>query len=114
MIAMCYHNSYTSCICVCMCSALLSIDLLLCQTHSNGSKTAEACQAAYCCNQVDKPVQLLDAGLYGLSNQVLDSPWAKVEHGKSKVKSILSQMGPSTSDAELTQKLMDVLSDETR
>ena len=95
-------------------AVLHSVDLLWYQNCSNDSGSAEACQAAYCCNQEDKPLQVLEAGLYGLSNQVLDSPWAKVEHGKGRIKHILSQVGPSTSDLELTQKLMDVLSDETR
>ena len=93
---------------------LRSSSLFWCQNCFNGSGTAEAYQAAYCCNQGDKPLQLLKAGLYGLSNQVLDSPWAKVEHGKSRVKAILSQVGPCMTDTELTQKLMDMLSDETR
>lgn len=40
-------------------------------------------------------VHKLSAGLHGLSNHLLDTPWPKVERGLDKMKSLLTQPQPS-------------------
>ena len=56
----------------------------------------------------------MGAGTYGLSNQVLDSPWLKVVQGKKKFSEIVSQVQPSTTKRELTDQLIELLCDRTR
>ncbi len=49
----------------------------------------------------------LDSGLFGLSNHLLETPWPKVEYGKSRIEEMLKM--PELRPADL----FDVLSDET-
>jgi uncharacterized protein with NRDE domain len=53
----------------------------------------------------DGGVRALGPGVYGLSNHLLDSPWPKVEAGKSGLAALLTGRG------ELTPKLFELLSD---
>ena len=50
---------------------------------------------------------LLNSGLFGLSNHLLETPWPKVEKGKSKIQQLLK------APAVRAEDLFDVLSDET-
>ena len=50
-------------------------------------------------------VRALEPGVYGLSNHLLDSPWPKVEAGKSGLSALLAGGG------ELIPKLFELLSD---
>lgn len=45
-------------------------------------------QLSYYSNQQNK-IQLLDSGLYGLSNHLLDTPWPKVEKAKRELEQVL-------------------------
>ena len=65
---------------------------------------------AYCSNRGGGGVQLLQGGVYGLSNQLLDSPWIKVEEGKRRLGEIMEDEPDSDT---LTDKLMTLLSDRT-
>jgi len=51
-------------------------------------------------------IQKLPAGIYGLSNHLLDSPWPKVLRGKKLLKAALTKKG-----AELEEALFALLSD---
>ena len=57
-------------------------------------------------NHTDK-AQRLEAGVFGLSNADLDSPWPKINQGVGKLKSHCQQAGPID-----TQKLFDILLDQ--
>ncbi len=47
-------------------------------------------QIGYYSNQ-QKHIQLLEPGLYGLSNHLLNTPWPKVEHAKENLRQLLDQ-----------------------
>lgn len=49
---------------------------------------------AYYSNQHGK-IQLLDSGLYGLSNHLLDTPWPKVQWAKEGLKNIIQKQSVS-------------------
>ncbi|NIA28010.1 MAG: hypothetical protein GWP02_08130 [Desulfobulbaceae bacterium] len=49
---------------------------------------ADAGQLAYLSNEGDE-LRELPAGIYGLSNATLDTPWAKVERSKSRLESLI-------------------------
>ncbi|NLA40915.1 MAG: NRDE family protein [Smithella sp.] len=51
-------------------------------------------------------LQKLSAGIYGLSNELLDTPWPKVQRGKKLLKKSLAQKGK-----ELEETLFELLSD---
>ncbi len=51
-------------------------------------------------------VRKLSPGIYGLSNELLDTPWPKVRRGKQLLKKALAQKGK-----ELEETLFDLLSD---
>lgn len=53
-------------------------------------------------------IQKLDKGIYGLSNHLLDTPWPKVERGKSKFREVIS-----TEEIKATS-LFDFLYDEQK
>lgn len=62
----------------------------------------------YLSNRSEQPApQKLEAGLYGLSNQLLDTPWHKVQTGKQALGAIVSG-NPNTS------KLLAIMADRTR
>lgn len=64
----------------------------------------------YCSNRGEGGVQVLQPGIYGLSNKLLDSPWAKVVEGKRRLEEIMEDEPDSDT---LTDKLMTLLSDRT-
>ncbi|KAF5893718.1 transport and Golgi organization protein 2 isoform X1, partial [Clarias magur] len=55
-----------------------------------------------------EPVRL-KAGIYGLSNSLLDTPWRKVQHGKQRFTSVVNKTLPPEG---LVQELLQVLNDE--
>ena len=55
-------------------------------------------------------MEVLQPGIYGLSNQQLDSPWKKVVHGKQRFSEIV---GSSQSKQQLVDQLMDLLCSST-
>ncbi|XP_040052542.2 transport and Golgi organization protein 2 homolog isoform X1 [Gasterosteus aculeatus] len=57
-----------------------------------------------------EPIHLKPAGIYGLSNSLLDSPWRKVLQGKSHFSSVVSDQ--SLSCDGLVQELLNVLNNE--
>ena len=70
-------------------------------------------ELVYCTNEMNRrSPEVLSAGTYGLSNHLLDSPWAKVDHGKARFTAILQQAHDS-SKKQLTSQLLDLLSDTT-
>jgi uncharacterized protein with NRDE domain len=52
----------------------------------------------YFTNSDDTDPQCLPAGIYGLSNASLDTPWPKVERGKARLRAML-EAGPVSHDA---------------
>jgi uncharacterized protein with NRDE domain len=61
-------------------------------------------QLGYYSNQQDD-ILLLDSGLYGLSNHLLETPWPKVRRAKTKIQSIISN------DRIAPETLFDLLAD---
>ena len=68
-------------------------------------------QLAYCTN-VSSSVRVLNEGVYTLSNEELDTPWAKTVEGRKKFESIISQASVITKQ-QLTDRLFDLLCDTT-
>ena len=58
-------------------------------------------------------VSKLAAGNYGLSNELLDTPWRKVKRGKERLVKVLEEMEPATDKGHLTDKLFEILNDDT-
>lgn len=69
-------------------------------------------EVVYCSNRdIHGGIHVLGPGNYGLSNQLLNSPWLKVQRGRAGLEHTLKQ--PSLSAPQLTEALMDVLADDT-
>ena len=62
----------------------------------------------YHSNQNGAP-QILQPGIYGLSNHLLNTPWPKVEQGRSKLAALLEK-----GDLPSTEDLLALLQDRTR
>ncbi|MCX9156728.1 NRDE family protein [Niveibacterium sp. 24ML] len=60
----------------------------------------------WCLESVSGRLQRLEAGVYGLSNAFLDTPWPKVERGKRQLSAQLGALPE-------TEGLFDLLSDDT-
>ena len=58
----------------------------------------DASGLVYCTNRSDDPVRLLEPGVYGLSNHLLDTPWFKVRQGKADLQARIAE-GDVTPDA---------------
>ncbi|KAL0979217.1 hypothetical protein UPYG_G00182280 [Umbra pygmaea] len=56
-----------------------------------------------------QPLHLNPAGIYGLSNSLLDTPWRKMQHGKRLFTNIVNQTLPCD---RLVQDLLNVLNNE--
>ncbi|KAI1901077.1 hypothetical protein AGOR_G00056420 [Albula goreensis] len=56
-----------------------------------------------------EPINLKPAGIYGLSNSLLETPWRKLQHGKSLFTSVVSRNLPSEG---LVQELLHILNNE--
>lgn len=56
----------------------------------------------------DERVQRLHAGIYGISNRLLDTPWPKVVRGKEMFSAALAKEEPSP------EELLELLQDRTR
>jgi len=56
-------------------------------------------------------IEILQPGIYGLSNKFLDTPWFKLTHGKNKFSSIIDH-SEEMSEEDLVNKLFSVLSDK--
>ena len=71
-------------------------------------------EAAYCTNGEPSLAQDLPPGVYGVSNQRLDSPWKKVTRGKERFAEVVSglQCG-SLGQSECERQLLDLLCDDT-
>lgn len=63
-------------------------------------------EVGYYSNRQDK-ITILEAGIYGLSNHLLDTPWRKVEKGKSVLSKILQ------TDELHKDKFFELLTDKT-
>ena len=62
----------------------------------------KAHKLAYFSNRANQKPQSLDPGLYGISNGVLESKWPKVEQGKLRLQSALTQVtDPGELDADM-------------
>ena len=64
----------------------------------------------YCSNRGEGGIQVLQPGIYGLSNGQLDSPWATVVEGKRRLEEIMEDEPDSDT---LTDKLLTLLSNRT-
>ena len=71
-------------------------------------------EAAYCTNGDPATGHSLSPGVYGLSNQRLDSPWNKVTRGKARFSELVSGLQTGSLDqAECEKQLLDLLCDQT-
>ncbi len=70
-------------------------------------------QLVYSSNQEGTRLRVLGPGTYGLSNQLLDSPWKKVVHGKERFSEIVERISPTMSKGELSEQLIQLLCDDT-
>ncbi|CAI8014217.1 hypothetical protein GBAR_LOCUS8919 [Geodia barretti] len=71
-------------------------------------------EAAYCCNRPSATAYIMPPGVYGLSNQLLNSPEKKLVQGKSKFEEIVSGLQDGSVDERQCEKqLLDLLCDET-
>ncbi|PCI77256.1 MAG: hypothetical protein COB20_08585 [SAR86 cluster bacterium] len=52
-------------------------------------------------NNHEEKIWELEAGVYGLSNGLLDSSWPKVDRGKTRLQALMQQPGELTTDALL-------------
>jgi uncharacterized protein with NRDE domain len=62
----------------------------------------------YCLSSLTGGIQSLSAGLYGISNDLLDAPWPKVEKGKNELDRLLNTDNTVNSD-----EIFKILSDRT-
>ena len=75
------------------------------------TSSSDSRQLAYCSNKLDE-VRMLGSGTYTLSNEFLNSPWAKTTHGKKLFEEVISRADVLTKE-QLTEQLLEVLSDTT-
>jgi uncharacterized protein with NRDE domain len=71
-----------------------------------GEFRKENSELAYFSNHQNE-IKTLDAGIYGLSNHLLDTPWRKVEKGKSELASFLK------AENLIKDNFFNILSDKT-
>ena len=76
------------------------------------SNEAES-QLVYCTNSPSASVETLRKGVYTLSNERLDSPWAKQREGRKIFEKITSE-ADRVSKETLANQLLDFLCDTTR
>lgn len=65
-------------------------------------------QGLYYYSNEDAEPRTLEAGIYGLSNHLLNTPWPKVERGRCGLTAVLEKAQPSR------DSLLDLLADRTR
>ena len=71
-------------------------------------------EATYCTNGDPVTSRSLSPGVYGLSNERLDSPWKKVTRGKSRFSECVSHLQSGTVDEdECERQLFELLCDQT-
>ena len=69
-------------------------------------------QLVYSSNRSHTPIKVLEPGLYGVSNHLLDSPWPKLERAKRLTRAILSDEN-LLHDAR-NQALLDAMMDQEK
>lgn len=83
----------------------------------------KALDAAYLCNRIPKEEQdstltVPQNELHGVSNGVLNEPWPKLEHGKKRLKEILSTVSSNEAGqvdkSELAEQILSVMNDPTK
>ncbi|GGH88225.1 uncharacterized protein with NRDE domain [Pullulanibacillus pueri] len=67
------------------------------------------CSSLYYFSNREEKIRKLDAGIYGLSNALLDTPWPKVEKSKKRLKECLESKGDIDEEA-----LFQLLADERK
>lgn len=58
----------------------------------------------YCSNRGEKS-RALSAGIYGMSNALLDTPWPKLEYAKAKLQALLTN--PTLSESDLIEIMLN-------
>ncbi len=96
-----------------------TVSLLSLLVYGNGFHYLVSVLKAICCsgdggvayrsNHDPSGSRSLGAGVYGLSNSTLDSPWHKVKRGKEMFADIVK-----SPNSNLTDRLLKLLSDDTR
>ena len=71
-----------------------------------GEMNGQNNEIGYYSNRADR-IRILEKGIYGLSNQLLDTPWPKVKKGKDELAKLLE------TDEIKKDKLIEILSDKT-
>ncbi|HTH77240.1 MAG TPA: NRDE family protein [Trinickia sp.] len=56
-------------------------------------------ELAWYCNQADSPPSMLPAGVHGISNAVLDTPWPKLVRKRTELGSLVKSEDPPSLDA---------------
>jgi len=64
-------------------------------------------------NNIEKKRISLEKGVYGLSNNTLDSPWPKVLKGKNLFHNLHS-LEPELTEEDLIQKIFEIMSDQEK
>lgn len=77
------------------------------QEYNGFSLIAGTVNSLYYYSNYGKGVVLLNSGMFGLSNHLLETPWPKVEKGKKEIQSLLKRPAVKVED------LLQVLSDES-
>jgi uncharacterized protein with NRDE domain len=66
-------------------------------------------EVAWCSNRTEgegeKPLRVLEPGIYGLSNHLLDTPWPKVVRGKALLRETLESHSVQAADSNLDSHL---------
>lgn len=75
--------------------------------YNGFSLIAGSVDSLYYLSNYGEGVVMLNSGLFGLSNHLLETPWPKVEKGKTQILSLLKRSEVRVDD------LLQVLSDET-
>lgn len=71
-----------------------------------GEMNGQNNEIGYYSNREDR-IRILEKGIYGLSNQLLDTPWPKVKKGKDELAKLIE------TDEIKKDKLIEILSDKT-
>jgi uncharacterized protein with NRDE domain len=56
-------------------------------------------EVLYYYNSLEKEIEELDPGIYGLSNHILNTPWPKVKRGREQLKELVLNGGFNTDEA---------------
>jgi len=68
------------------------------QVYNGFSLLAGQGRDIYCCSNRSEGIRMLEPGIHGLSNHLMDTPWPKVERGKCALQTLLEKENLSPED----------------